>query len=38
MTAQPGKRRRLGLSAQILIGLLAGIAAGIVLGELCAGL
>jgi len=38
MSKQPGKRRRLGLSAQILIGLLVGIATGIVLGELCAGL
>ena len=33
-----GKRRRLSLSSQILIGLLVGIATGIVLGELCAGL
>ena len=38
MSKQPGKRRRLGLSAQILIGLLVGIAAGVVFGELCAGL
>ncbi|MHC4128190.1 MAG: cation:dicarboxylate symporter family transporter [Planctomycetota bacterium] len=38
MSEHPAQRRRLGLSAQILIGLLAGIAAGIVLGELSAGL
>ncbi|MHC4306105.1 MAG: cation:dicarboxylate symporter family transporter [Planctomycetota bacterium] len=38
MGKQSGKRRRLGLSGQILIGLLVGIATGIVLGDLCAGL
>jgi Na+/H+-dicarboxylate symporter len=38
MSEQPGKRKRLGLSTQILIGLLVGIATGLVLGELCAGL
>jgi Na+/H+-dicarboxylate symporter len=38
MSKRPANRPRLGLSTQILIGLLAGIAAGVVLGELCAGL
>jgi Na+/H+-dicarboxylate symporter len=38
MSKKAGGRRRLGLSSAILIGLGLGLAAGIVFGELCAGL